>query len=61
MQKLLLQQYKSADEKEQHKLCNITEVLACIFNDHQNTEEPKAQNLMKGGCAWYTRRRKQIM
>ena len=40
--KLLQQQYKSADEKERHKFCNITEVLANIFNDvakHGITEE----------------------
>ena len=39
--KMLHQQYKSADEKERHKFCNITEVLAYIFNDiaeHDITE-----------------------
>ena len=39
--RLLHQQYKSADEKERHEFCNITEVLAYIFNDiaeHDITE-----------------------
>ena len=31
--KLLQQQHKSADEKDRHRFCNITEVLAHVFND----------------------------
>ena len=31
--KLLHQQYKSAKDDERHKFCNITEVLAYVFND----------------------------
>ena len=31
--KLLHQQYQSADEKEKDEYCNITEVLAYVFND----------------------------
>ena len=33
MWRLLHQQYMSADEKEKNQYCNITEVLAYIFND----------------------------
>jgi len=33
MWKLVHQQYKSAKDSEQHEYCNITEILAHIFND----------------------------
>jgi len=46
--KLLSQQYKSADEKERHKYCDITSVLAKVFSDIAEHGVAEGTNFSEG-------------